>query len=243
MIFVRDLHSHYLPGVDDGAKDIEVTKRMLKSAQENGITDIIFTPHFILDSKYMSTKEENKKIFAPIKNMAKEEFGINVFLGNEVYCTNEIMRLYKEGLISTLNDSRYMLIEIPMYSKMNNVKDIFFELISNDIVPILAHPERYTAYYNDVNFFMELKNMGVLLQINYPSLVGEYGSKAKKMAVKLLKQGLISFVGSDIHSDREPKNEQVVKMEKKLKKIVGESEFIEITANNFARVVRNDDIL
>lgn len=240
---MRDLHSHYLPGVDDGSRDIEVTKRMLESASRNGITDIIFTPHFILDSRFMSTKEENKKIFEPIKKIAKEEFGINIFLGNEVYCNNEIMRLYKEGLIATLNDSRYMLIEIPMYSKMNNVKDIFFELISNDIVPILAHPERYTAYYNDLDFFLELRSMGVLFQINFPSLVGDYGSKAKKMAVKLLKLGLISFVGSDIHSDKESKNEQVAKMEKKLKKIVGEAEFIEITANNFARVVRNDEIL
>lgn len=240
---MRDLHSHYLPGVDDGANDIEVTKKMLASAEKNGITDIIFTPHFILDSRYMSTKDENKKIFEPIKRIAKEEYNINIFLGNEVYCNTEMLRLYKEGKIATLNDSRYMLIEIPMYSKINNVKDIFFELISNDIVPILAHPERYTAYYNDLDFFIELRKMGVLLQMNYPSLVGEYGTKAKKMAKKLLKSGLISFVGSDIHSDKESKNDQVAKMEKKLKKYVTEAEFIDITANNFARVVRNDDIL
>lgn len=240
---MRDLHSHYLPGVDDGSKNIEVTKRMLDSANKNGITDIIFTPHFILDSRFMSTKNENKKIFEGVKKIAKEEYNINIFLGNEVYCNNEILRLYKEGMIATLNDSRYMLIEIPMYSKMNNVKDIFFELISNDIVPILAHPERYTAYYNDIDFFIELRNMGVLLQINFTSLVGDYGSKAKKMAKKLLKNGLISFVGSDIHSDRETKNDQVAKVEKKLRKYVTEAEFIDITVNNFARVVRNDDIL
>ncbi len=240
---MRDLHSHYLPGVDDGSKDIEVTRRMLASASKNGITDIIFTPHFILDSRFMSTKEENKKIFEPIRKMAKEEFGINVFLGNEVYCNNEIMRLYKEGLISTLNDSRYMLIEIPMYSKMNNVKDIFFELISNGIVPILAHPERYTAYYDDLDFFLELRKMGVLLQINFPSLVGEYGVKAKRMAIKLLKAHIISFIGSDIHSDMGGKNELTLKALKKLKKYVTEDEFIEITTNNFALVVRNDDIL
>lgn len=240
---MRDLHSHYLPGVDDGSKNIEVTKRMLDSANKNGITDIIFTPHFILDSRFMSTKNENKKIFEGVKKIAKEKYNINIFLGNEVYCNNEILRLYKEGMIATLNDSRYMLIEIPMYSKMNNVKDIFFELISNDIVPILAHPERYTAYYNDIDFFIELRNMGVLLQINFTSLVGDYGSKAKKMAKKLLKNGLISFVGSDIHSDRETKNDQVAKVEKKLRKYVTEAEFIDITVNNFARVVRNDDIL
>lgn len=239
---MRDLHSHYLPGVDDGAKNIEVTKKMLKNAELNGVTDILFTPHYILDSRFVSSKETNKIIFEEVKKIAKEEYNINVFLGNEVYCNNEMLRLYKEGLISTLNDSRYMLIEIPMYSKMNNIKSLFFELLSNGIVPILAHPERYTAYYKDYDFFYELRSMGVLLQINYPSLMGTYGTKAKKMATKLLKMNLISFVGSDVHSENEGKCEMIPKVEKKLKKIVGEEQFIEITVNNFARVVRNEEI-
>jgi len=122
-------------------------------------------------------------------------------------------------------------------------KSIFFELISNGITPILAHPERYTAYYNDLDFFFELREIGVLMQMNASSIVGEYGAKAKKMVVKLLKANLISFVGSDIHSDHEQKNDLLPKIEKKLKKIVGEDQFIEITTNNFARVIRNDDIV
>lgn len=239
---MRDLHSHYLPGVDDGSKSIESTREMLNSAQKNGVTDILFTPHYILDSRFTSTKEQNLVIFNEIKKIAKEEYNINIFLGNEVYCNSEMLRLYKEGKISTLNDSRYMLIEIPMYSKMNNIKSLFFELISNGIIPILAHPERYTAYYKDFEFFYELRNMGVLMQINYPSLMGTYGSKAKRMATKLLKMNLISFVGSDIHSNSEGKNEMIPKVEKKIKKLVGEQQFIEITANNFARVVRNEEI-
>lgn len=240
---MRDLHSHYLPGVDDGSKSLEVTKNMLKNAYKNGVTDIIFTPHYILDSRFMSSKSANERIIEPIIKFAKEEYNINVFLGNEVYCNSEMLDLYKRGEISTLNNSRYMLIEIPMYSKINNVKSIFFELISNGITPILAHPERYTAYYNDLDFFFELREMGVLMQMNASSIVGEYGSKAKKMVTKLLKANLISFVGSDIHSDQEAKNDLIPKIEKKLKKIVGEDQFIEITINNFARVIRNDDIV
>lgn len=240
---MRDLHSHYLPGVDDGSKSIEVTKNMLKNACENGVTDIIFTPHYILDSRFTSSKQNNLSIIKPIIEFAKKEYNINVFLGNEVYCNTEMLDLYKKGLISTLNDSRYLLIEIPMYSKMNNLKSIFFELISNGITPILAHPERYTAYYNDINFFMELREMGVLMQMNASSLVGNYGTKAKKMAVKLLKNNLISFVGSDIHSDHDNHNDLIPKIEKKLKKIVSEDTFIDLTANNFARVIRNDDIV
>ncbi len=240
---MRDLHSHYLPAVDDGAKSIDVTKKMIKNEALNCIKYIIFTPHYILDSRFMSPKSANEEIIEPIVRFAKEEYNINVFLGNEVYCNTKILNLYKNGEITTLNGSRYMLIEIPMYSKINNVKSIFFELISNGITPILAHPERYTAYYNDIDFFLELRNMGVLMQMNASSIVGDYGRKAKKMVTKLLKANLISFVGTDIHSEHEEKNNLIPKIEKKLKKIVGEEKFIEITINNFARVIRNEDIL
>lgn len=239
---MRDLHCHLLPGVDDGSKSMESTVEMLKQAAKSGVTDIMFTPHYILDSKYMSNREANLYIIESIVKMAKEEFNINVFLGNEVYCNMEMLDLYKRKEISTLNNSRYMLIEIPMYSKINNLKSIFFELISNGIIPILAHPERYTSYYKDFDFFFELRSMGVLLQINYASLLGTYGSKAKKMAQELLKMNLVSFVGSDIHSPSEDKYTNLAKAEKKLKKYVSESQFIDITENNFAKVVYNEEI-
>lgn len=240
---MRDLHSHYLPGVDDGSKSLEETKEMLLNAYKNGVTDIIFTPHYILDSRFTSSKSENEKIIEPIMKFAKEKYNINIFLGNEVYCNMEMLDLYNKGLISTLNGSRYMLIEIPMYSKINNIKSIFFELISNGIIPILAHPERYTAYYNDMDFFMELREMGVLMQMNASSIVGNYGGKAKKMVTKLLKANLISFVGSDIHSSHDDHNNLLPKIEKKLRRIVTDDTFIDITANNFARVIRNDEIV
>lgn len=239
---MRDLHSHFLPGVDDGSKSIETTVKMLEKAKLAGVTDIIFTPHYIKDSRFCSNKAHNEKIFAPIQKMAKEKYNINLFLGNEVYCNPDMVELYKTKEIKTLNDSRYMLIEIPMYTKTNNLKSLFLELMQIGIVPILAHPERYTAYYNDLDFFLELRNMGVLMQMNASSLIGGYGKKAKVMVKKLLKANLISFVGSDTHSDHDDKYENFAKIEKKLKKLVGEEKFIDITMNNFARVVTNQVI-
>ncbi len=239
---MKDLHSHYLPGVDDGAKGIDSTRRMLAKASAYGVQAIMFTPHYIIDSDYNSPYRENRDIFNEIKLLAQEEYGIDVYLGNEVYITTEILNLYQQGKIATLNNSRYMLIEIPLYSKMNNVKSIFFEVISAGITPILAHPERYTAYYDDLDFFCELRSMGVLMQINYPSLFGLYGKRPQKMAKKLLKAGLISFVGSDIHSSSEAKYELLPKLNKKLKKLVGEEEAIKLTDENFMKVVNNEDI-
>lgn len=238
---MKDLHSHYLPGVDDGARMIDETIEMLHNANLAGVTDIMFTPHYILDSKYSQTKDHNEKIFASLKDIALKE-NINIYLGNEVYCNDSILDLHKKGLIKTLNDSRYMLIEIPMYSKMNNIKSIFFELISNGITPILAHPERYTAYYNDLEFFYSLRVMGVLMQVNFTSLIGGHGPKAKRMAKKLLKNNLISFIGSDIHRANDNKYAELPKILKKLKKIVGEEKFIELTETNFDKIINDEEI-
>ncbi len=238
---MKDLHSHFLPNVDDGAHSEEMTLLMLKSALDYGVTDILFTPHYIVDSRYEKTKEENREIFLKIQNVAKF-MGINVYYGNEVYCSTEILSLYKAGKIATLNNSRYMLIEIPMNTKMHNIKEIFFELLSHGIVPVLAHPERYTAYYEDYNFFYDLRKMGVLMQINFPSLLGYYGKKAEKMAKMLLKYNLISFVGSDMHSNRDEKYEGIEKATSMIKKIVGEANAKEILENNFLRVIYNQEI-
>lgn len=239
---MRDLHCHLLYGVDDGAKTIEQTKELLHQAYESGITDIMFTPHYITDSRFVSNKQNNLKIIEPIRKFAKEQYNINVFLGNEVFVSDNMFSLYQEGEISTLNNSRYMLFEIPMCNKLNNLKSIIFDLTSNGITPILAHPERYVSYYKDFDFFCDLKNMGVLLQVNYASLLGAYGSKAKKMAKKLLKLNLIDFVGSDIHSPNDDKYINAQKAMKKIKKLVSEDDFIAITENNFAKVIYNEEI-
>lgn len=239
---MKDLHSHFLPGVDDGAKSIDSTRRMLLSASSNGVTDVMFTPHYILDSDFSSNYKENLKLFKEIKEIAKEEFGVNVYLGNEVYCNNSIEELLKNKEVITLNNSRYMLIEIPMYNRTNNLKSIFFELLEAGIIPILAHPERYTAYYNDIDFFMDLREMGVLMQANYPSLLGVYGRQPKKMLKKLLKANLISFMGSDIHSASEEKYESLPKLYKKLARIVDEQKLKELTEINFDKVVNNEEI-
>lgn len=239
---MRDLHCHLLYGVDDGSKSIEQTKELLRQAYESGITDIMFTPHYISDSRFVSNKANNLEIIKPIIKFAKEQYNINVFLGNEVFITEEMMSLYKNREISTLNDSRYMLFEIPMCNKLNNLKSIIFDLTSNGIVPILAHPERYVSYYKDFDFFYDLKNMGVLLQINYASLLGAYGTKAKKMAKKLLKLNLIDFVGSDIHTPHDDKYINAQKAMRIIKKLVDEDVFIAITENNFAKVIYDEEI-
>lgn len=237
---MKDLHSHYLFNVDDGSRSFDETKKMLDNAKKNNITDIVFTPHYINETSYVNGYKDNNKIFKEIKKYA-DSLNINVYLGNEVFISNNILDLYKEKKITTINNSKYMLIEIPMNSKINDVKSIFFNLISNGIIPILAHPERYIVYYKDIEFFKELKTIGVLFQMNFPSLFGLYGKHAKYMSKKFLKLHMIDFIGSDIHhvDDRYSTSS---KFEKKLIKLVGYEEAKKILEDNFTKVINDEKI-
>lgn len=236
---MRDLHSHFLYGVDDGSRNLDETLAMLKNASLNGVTDIVFTPHFIEESKYQSLLRDNKIILEKIKEEFDEE--INLYLGNEVYINKNIIKYYKEKKLTTINNSRYMLIEIPMHSKINEVKSIFFELLNSGITPILAHPERYEPYYKDYEFFYSLRKMGVLMQINFASLNGVYGRHAKYMAKNLLKLNLISFVGSDIHHD-DKRFDGLKKATNTIYRLCGEIKAKEILEDNFTKVIKNEEI-
>ena len=237
---MKEMHCHILPTIDDGSKSLEMSYEILKCAKEVGIKDIILTPHYVEMSKYVSNRENNLKILNELKEFTKE-MDINLYLGNEVYINYNILELLKKGEISTLNNSRYMLIELPLNSKFNNTKSVFIELINHGITPILAHPERYTEYKNDIDFFFELRELGVLMQINYPSLLGYYGSCAKKQAKRLLKANLVSFVGSDTHRDIEA-YKNVDKAIKKLTKIVGYEKMLDYTERNILKIINNEEI-
>ena len=241
---MKDMHSHLLPGVDDGAKTMEDTINMLLHAKSNGVTDIMLTPHYIYKSKYSSPKNINLKIFEDVKEEA-DKIGINVYLGNEIYLSDDmdVVKVLKSKKFNTLNNSRYILVEIPMHKKVNNLKSIFFEIINLGYIPILAHPERYSAYFGDFDLFLQLRSMGVLMQVNFTSLLGDYGPKANYMAKELLKRRIVSFLGSDMHELNERKYEKIKSVMFRLRFMIGKDRLKEITEDNFFYVINNEDLI
>ena len=238
---MKDLHSHYIYEVDDGAKSVDMAKEMLDVAHESGVTDIVFTPHYMKDTSYVSKVSKNKPKFTVLKRYAKT-LGINVYLGNEVFINSNLVELLKKKEITTINGSRYLLVEIPLDTMINNVKDILYDLVTNDIVPILAHPERYLPYYKNIDFFKELVELGVLLQVNVSSLTGGYGKHAQKMVKLLLKNHLVSFIGSDVHRPHHSNYYDIDYAYKKIKKYAGQEDFEKITSINFDKVINNEEI-
>ena len=236
-----DIHSHLLFGVDDGSRTLEESVHVIKKLSEVGYTDIILTPHYINDSTYVSTREENLDVLKRLKvGLIRNNVNVNLYLGNEIYIDSEIANLLKNNIISSLNDTKYLLIELPMSGENEIYYDIFLDLINMGYKVILAHPERYISFQKDFNKIYELKELGVLLQSNVGSVLGDYGRGAKKTIKRLLKENLITFMGTDIHHNKEEYT-FVLKAKKKMGKYLTQRQINNIFENN-AKVLLNDKI-
>ena len=236
-----DIHSHLLFGVDDGSRTLEESVHVIKKLSEVGYTDIILTPHYINDSTYVSTREENLDVLKRLKvGLIRNNVNVNLYLGNEIYIDSEIANLLKNNIISSLNDTKYLLIELPMSGENEIYYDVFLDLINMGYKVILAHPERYISFQKDFNKVYELKELGVLLQSNVGSILGDYGRGAKKTIKRLLKENLITFMGTDIHHNKEEYT-FVLKANKKMGKYLTQKQINNIFENN-AKVLLNDKI-
>ena len=191
-----DIHTHILYGVDDGSKTLKMSIEILEEAEKAGFTKIIFTSHY-MEGYYTVDSKKRQKVLAEIGNTQNTNIGL--YLGNEILLTSNIMELLHEKKAVTLNNTKYVLFELPFNMKPLNLMDVVFQMQSNDLVPILAHPERYSYFYKTPEIYETLVEKGVLLQLNFGSFAEQYGTRAKIMAEKLLKSNLAHFIASDVH--------------------------------------------
>ncbi len=234
---IIDIHSHILPGVDDGAGDFSDSLRILKWLANQGVTDVIATPHYIDETEYNVSRKKNLSLLKKLFSLTKKEgININLYLGNEIYINDKIDILLDTNKISSLANSEYLLIELPLSGKFPNYQDYFRDLIDRGKKIILAHPERYATFQNKYELIMELADLGVLFQCNIGSILGRYGKKAKKTMRKLAKDKLIFALGSDSHrSGRKAYFNLAIK---KLSRYYKNGESEEILAINPAKILK-----
>ena len=234
-----DFHSHILPGIDDGSKNLEQSIAMVNEAKKVGFTKIISTSHYM--ENYYECNEKNRKEL--LEQVQKNVNGIELCLGNEIYITNNIIELLQNGQASSINGTKYVLFEFPLITtRPMNDKEVIYRLVENGYIPIIAHPERYPFIQENPDYLFELEEMGALFQANYGSIIGMYGLKAKKTLKILLKNNLISFFGSDVHRPEQVYN-KMPKIINKLKKIISNEEFEEFTEINLEKVLKNENII
>lgn len=195
-----DIHSHLLPGIDDGAKTFEDSLRLTNALQGFGTSQIITTPHIIQyfwenTSDIIKTTEEVTSI-----ELKKNNVQIPFRAAAEYMMDDYFVKLFQSGNLLTLKDN-YVLVEMSYLNAPIQLYSILFDLQVAGYIPVLAHPERYTFYHYNFDEYTKLINAGCLLQLNLLSIVGYYGDGITEIAKKLLKNGMYSFVGSDTHHD------------------------------------------
>jgi len=216
-----DIHSHILPGIDDGAKNIDLSLSYIRQLQELGYSQLYGTPHVYSDL-YPNTPDT---IFTALGEVvpAVKQAGLTVKVNAAAEYMADATFAATEGLLTLPNN--HILIEMSYLTETPNIEQIIFDLQLKGYTVILAHPERYTFYYGNLDRFKRFKEMGCLLQLNLLSIIGYYSKAVKATAEELVKAKLYDFAGTDLHHDRHLKKLTEAVQSGLLYKLVGHLEF------------------
>ncbi len=222
-----DIHSHLLPGIDDGSTSFQETLLLTQSLIQIGVSQFITTPH-IMENVWDNTKNDIQLLETKTVLELQQHQVTTPFKAAAEYLMDEqFIRLFQSGELLTLKDN-YVLVEISYTNPPIQLYNIIFDLRVAGYRPILAHPERYVFYHYNFNEYAKLKKAGCLFQLNLLAVVGYYGAGITKIAEKLLKKGMYDFVGSDVHHQNHIQafNEKVKVNEiPSLKEVIAKNEF------------------
>lgn len=199
-----DFHSHIIPNIDDGAENISTALDMLNISSAEGVSYICATPHFIPEEMEIH-RDLYDSLFQEIAN--KNPTNVKVITGVELYMSLLLPSLWDNKKIWGINDTNYLLIELPLNSYPNYADDVFYELSIRGVITIIAHPERNIYLQNNPDKMKDLLHKGILFQINCGSLTGKFGEKAMNTSHNLVQRNMVHLLGSDAHGSdsRTPK--------------------------------------
>ncbi|MCR8632402.1 tyrosine-protein phosphatase [Paenibacillus radicis (ex Xue et al. 2023)] len=195
-----DIHSHLLPGIDDGASDLDETIRMAKMAVEEGIHTIICTPHHA-NGQYMNPGDGVNGLVKEVQIVLQENnIPLTIYPGQEIRINLDFIDSYNAKDIISLHESNYILVEFPSRDIPKYTEELFHELRVLGMTPIIAHPERNAEIASDPSKLVRLIQLGALAQVTSHSINGLFGAKIQKLAINMCKQQLVHFISSDAHN-------------------------------------------
>lgn len=224
-ILKTDLHSHLIPGIDDGSKSMDQTLEMLKKFIELGYTKVITTPHVMSDF-YRNTPEIILSSLEAVKEAIKSHnLEIEIEAAAEYYLDEYFEDLIEEKKLLTFGGN-YVLFELSFQHKPSRIKEAIFAMVTKGYKPILAHVERYPFFVNQWEELEDLKNRDVLFQLNINSLSGQYGPQVKSMGEALINKGWVDVIGSDCHHMGHLESIEQLRTNEYLHKLVNEGNLI-----------------
>ena len=246
-----DLHSHYLPAIDDGARSVEDSIAMLRQAAADGIEAVVVTPHAFIDSYRENTAgrlEDNYQAFvaALAPCAAGGPAGAaplpRVLLGAENFVNDRFVLALERGEpVLTLNRTSYVLLEFPLFGAFRHFDRLMSALFARDLTPVFAHPERNSQFQQDHGLLASLVGQGVCLQLDSMSLTGGFGSEARALAAHLLKQRLAHLVASDAH-DVDRRRPLLSGARAVAARTVGEANADVLFRENPGRIIRGEEV-
>ena len=196
-----DIHAHILPGIDDGAEDLQDTIEMARMAVASGITTMVATPHCNIPGIYDNYYNENYiRLFNRIKSILEDlDIPLTLLPGFEAFATPDLPLLIKDGMVQTINGGKYLLVEFPFEEDEIYVEPILDDILKMGICPVVAHAERYELVQKKPEIIQKWKNKGILIQVNKASLVGKFGRHSYNAAHMMMKKYQVDVIASDCH--------------------------------------------
>lgn len=215
-----DIHSHIIPGIDDGAKNLEESVALLQKMNDLGITQFVFTPH-IMEGVWENSSAKIKEHFTLLQDhLATTELKhLTIRYGAEYMLDNNFSDLLSKKDILPIKDT-FILVEMSYLNPPLNIYEQLFNIQIADYKPILAHPERYSFLHNNFQEYSKLKEAGCFFQLNLLSLTNYYGKEVHKAAKQLIKNNMIDFVGSDTHHQKHLQALSTLQTTKNFEKII-----------------------
>ncbi len=223
-----DLHSHLIPGIDDGAPDMHTALQLIRELQALGYKKLITTPH-IMSDLYPNTKQEILQGLEQLqKALIAAQIDIEVAAAAEYYMDEYFENIIRNEEILALPGNR-VLVEMSFVTAPPNLFHYIFKLQTKGYRPILAHPERYLFLKKNYNEYARLKEYGCEFQLNLLSLAGYYGKPSQELAFKLLKNKMIDYLGTDLHHERHAAALHRLLEDKKAMEAISQHEFANMT--------------
>jgi tyrosine-protein phosphatase YwqE len=200
--YLVDIHSHLIPGIDDGSKSMEQSVEMITRLKNMGFKKLITTPH-IMQYEYDNTPDIILGGLKELQEVLKQKnIDIEIEAASEYFLDQHFLELIQKKDLLTFGDN-YLLFELSYTIKPVILENAVFSMISQGYNPVLAHPERYLFMHKNFDEYRELKEKGVLFQVNLNSFSGYYSKAVKDIANRLAEEGMIDFIGSDTHKHRQ----------------------------------------
>jgi tyrosine-protein phosphatase YwqE len=200
-----DLHSHLIPGIDDGSKDMKTSIILIRELEKLGYKKLITTPH--ISDMFLNSSQTILSGYRDVKEeLARQNIEIELEVAAEYYADEHFEVLLENDDILSFGKEKYLLFELSYFTPPHDIDNLIYDIKLKGYTPVLAHPERYLYWHSDFDKYRELKEMGTLFQVNLNSTTGYYNSRIQSIAEALIKNSLVDFIGSDTHHMTHLKN-------------------------------------